>query len=51
MLQKMKIEDITEVDVENYRSAPIDPPDERMAPPLKKSPLKTTTTTTPATPP
>ena len=40
-----------ESNVDNYRSYPIDPSDERMAPPLKKSPLKTTTATTPATPP
>ena len=40
-----------EANVENYRSSPIDPPDEGMAPPLKKSPPKTTTATTLATPP
>ena len=42
---------MAEADVETYNSSPIDPLDERMAPPLKKSPLKTTTATTPATPP
>ena len=42
---------MAEADVETYISSPIDPPDEIMAPPLKKSPLKTTTATTPATPP
>ena len=42
---------MAEADVENYRSSPIDPPDERMAPPLKKSLPITATATTPATPP
>ena len=42
---------MAEVDVENYRYSTIDPSDERMSPPLKKSPPKTTTATTPATPP
>ena len=42
---------MAEVDVENYRSSPTYPPDERMASPLNKSPPKTTTTTTPTTPP
>ena len=41
---------MTEVDVEIYNSSPIDPQDEGMAPPLKKSPPKTTTATAPATP-
>ena len=40
-----------EANVDNYIYSPIDPLDERMAPPLKKSPPKTTTATTPATPP
>ena len=42
---------MAEDDVENYRSSPIDLPDERMAPPLKQSPPKTTTATNTATPP
>ena len=42
---------MAKVDIENYRSFPIDPSDERMAPPMKKSPPKTTTATTPTTPP
>ena len=40
-----------EADVETYNSSPIYPPDEIMAPQLNKSPHKTTTATTPATPP
>ena len=42
---------MAEADVETYSSSPIYPLDESMAPPLKKSPLKTTTATTLATPP
>ena len=42
---------MAEADVENYISSPVDPSNEIMAPPLKKSTLKTTTATTPTTPP
>ena len=41
---------MAEADVETYNSFPVDPPNERMAPPLNKSPPKTTIATTPATP-
>ena len=42
---------MAETDVETYISSPIDPSDERMAPPLRKSPPKITTATAPTTPP
>ena len=41
---------MVEYDVETYKYFPIYPLDEIMAPPLKKSPPKTTTATTPTTP-
>ena len=50
-LQKIKWEDVAKADVELCSSSPIDPLHEILSPPLKKSPPKSYTATTPATPP